>query len=220
MTTQQPLGQLAIDKYIQRAMKRKHKTDEKVGAERIEIKVSNIKGDYVGLTHSLINSFPLNEIKNTAEEMSSTIQSPPKHSTKPQQQKEVVQDSNELTAADFKFFAAFEQPPQALINLMIAYIIILKAIKPKNLKNEYERVKNTPKTYKSCIELFRNPEVLVKLTKELVNNIKDVDIDHIVAIKDKYLVGSDIKEYYANNNPAVSKLLKLINEIINAARVN
>ena len=114
--------------------------------------------------------------------------------------------------------ANYERPAQSLINLMISYIGILKVVEPKKYKDEYNKVKNTHKTYKNCVKLLKKPEMLIKLSQELISNIGNINneqVNKINDIKEKYLSGIDInKKSIVSKYPYANILLRFVSEFI------
>ena len=124
---------------------------------------------------------------------------------------------NGVRVQTIKTLAAAEKPSQSIINIMIAYVGLLQVTQHK----ECNLVKGVAKTYENCVNVLRNAEIVWQLTSELLNSVQDIGpelAEKIVKIKQKYLIGSDmrpcaISDKYQFAKSILNFLLSFINFI-------
>ena len=121
---------------------------------------------------------------------------------------------SEIKGSTLKAIANLDKPSQSIINLMIAFSSIMQGVESIRWKKECDKLKSIEKTYNNCVEIFKNPEEILKLANELIDNITVSQAHRIIGIKEKYLAGSDMKpNLISSKYLAARKLLKFLDDL-------
>eukprot|EP00826_Nyctotherus_ovalis_P057733 TRINITY_DN7901_c0_g1_i8.p1 TRINITY_DN7901_c0_g1~~TRINITY_DN7901_c0_g1_i8.p1 ORF type:complete len:313 (+),score=24.03 TRINITY_DN7901_c0_g1_i8:71-1009(+) len=214
---------LATRNYISKTVRKQ--TTKEADAHPFSIVSPNQKA-FLHLTESLINSFPLKETEASSVEKSPITHKPIAHSFRGKNLADTFalkKSFDEVKASTLKAIASLDKPSQSIVNIMVAYISTMKVVESAKYKREYEKLKTTPKTYENIVKLLKSPEDLLKLAKELINNIADITLpqaSHIIDIKSKYLTGADMRpNLISNKYQAARKLLVFLEELFNFVEV-
>jgi len=218
----------AIDSYIQKALARKQ-IAEPLFNNISKMPVSPINKDFTQITSILINSFSLNASNDVDQHGTSDIimnslenEEEKKQNTsaiatsvsiegvKDTKRNELAKAISNITAKTIKSLGETLQPSQSIINIMIAFVVVIKNLSQDKLGKEVS------KTYENSSEILKKAEIynFIKNQQGIMNFLDSSKLEKLKKIlkaKEKYLAGSDMKtSAISQNNQSARVILQFM----------
>ncbi len=112
---------------------------------------------------------------------------------------ELVRAVNQITRRTVRNVAATIKPPQAVVNIVIAYVSVLRLVqrgKKHAVDEGWIMSEEKPKTYLNCVEALGKDELVHQVTYEIVRHLDDAtkeELARVRRLREKYLAGWDMR---------------------------
>jgi hypothetical protein len=144
-----------------------------------------------------------------------------------QRKSDLLRAINHVTVRTIQNISDTTKPTQAVINIMIAYLSILQNVEieryPQAIQHK-NRLKFLSKTYKNCIEMLKNTEMIYQLTYELISYATSANkeiLKKLLKIRGKYLAGWDMKpSAFSDKNYSARTILHVLTSFLALVEVN